>query len=95
MRVDANIIIATSHLKDGDDLFFFGPWKCDKLDEAIHVLPEETAWADILVMFKIFSSKGQARKAGWDKPIPHGWTEIKIGKLNHMFWIWKPGAERD
>jgi hypothetical protein len=48
---------------------------------------------DILVLFKIFSSKSEARK-NWErtgKEIPPGYNEFKnIGKQKKALYIWNP-----
>jgi hypothetical protein len=94
-RVDANIIIETAHVEEGDDLLLFGKWGATEVGEPVHRLPESTTWADIMAQFGIFPSKGQARKAGWVNPIPFGWTEVRVGKLAHSLWIWKPGERNE
>lgn len=91
-RVDVNIIIDNENVLPGDDVMLFGKLGSSSVDEKVHVLPSTTSFADIMVMFNIFSSKGQAKKNGWDKPIPFGWSEWTVGKLKHTLWIWNPGS---
>jgi hypothetical protein len=38
----------------------------------------------------IFPSVGQARKNGWNKPIPDGFWMKEVGKLKHEVCIWNP-----
>lgn len=39
-----------------------------------------------------FQSVGEAKKNGWDKPIPTGWNHFTIGKNNKRwdFFLWNP-----
>jgi len=48
--------------------------------ETVVHLSDDTSWADILVGVGACSSKGQARRAGWDNAIPEGFTDTRIGK---------------
>jgi hypothetical protein len=49
--------------------------------------------ADIVTLLELFPSKGQAKKNGWDKPIPSGFNTFTIGKLKHKLWILNPTTE--
>jgi hypothetical protein len=51
-------------------------------------VPETWSLADVLVAVGIFTSKGQARKSGWAKPIPDGFSEIRISQF--LLFCWKP-----
>lgn len=42
-----------------------------------------------LLVGMAFGSVTQARKNGWDKPIPAGFSEVKVGKHTRL-WIWNP-----
>ena len=35
----------------------------------------------------IFSSISEARKNGWNKPIPNGFSEFTVGKTKKKIWI--------
>jgi hypothetical protein len=35
----------------------------------------------------LFPSVGQAKKNGWNRPIPDGWSEYTVGKLNTRIYI--------
>ena len=47
--------------------------------------PTEVTWAHLLAALKCFPSVSQARKNGWDKEIPEGWSEVTIGKARRLF----------
>ena len=38
-------------------------------------------------MAGVFPSVGIARKNGWNKPIPEGFSEFTVGKLKKKVWI--------
>lgn len=79
---EINILIGNT--QEGDRDLFFGPLTDnDKFIE----MEKEVRWPEILVNAGIFPSKGQARKNGWDKDIPKGWTDISIGKKKKRFCI--------
>lgn len=88
-----NIIIDNGNVLAGDDLLLFGKMNANSVEETIHHFPKETTFADLMVHFQIFPSKGQARKNGWVQPIPEGWSEYSIGKLKTRLWIWNPSQE--
>lgn len=55
---------------------FLGP-----ITDADHFIQfNETMMADLIVQTGKFPSKGQARKNGWDQPIPPGFSKHQIGK---------------
>lgn len=84
MRIMANYIIDNGHAKPGDADLFFG--------EPATTLPGATSFADLLVQLGIFSSKGQARKAGWNA-FPPGFSMHIIGKLRHEICVLCPIPE--
>ena len=43
--------------------------------------------AHVMHMAGVFSSVGIARKNGWNKPIPEGFSEFTIGKAKKKVWI--------
>jgi hypothetical protein len=50
--------------------------------------------ANIAVEMGLFPSVGQAKKNGWDKPIPEGFTEKnKLGKMKKSLFIHNPCDE--
>ncbi len=67
--VDKNISLSDKDL-------FFGPLD----DEEFIEIEEKWIMANIVFAMGIFPSITQARKNGFDKPIPDGFTDIRIGK---------------
>jgi hypothetical protein len=59
-------------------------------DDRVIMIEPTAMMADILVMAEIYPSKSRAKKDGWDKPIPLGWSEQEIGKLKTKIYIWNP-----
>ena len=49
----------------------------------------ENHWimAHVMHMVGIFPSVGIARKNGWNKPIPPGFSEFTVGKNRKKVWI--------
>ena len=66
------------------DMKAFGFWE-DK-DSAWHI---EDVWcmAHIMHLIGVFPSVGIARKNGWNKPIPEGFSEFTVGKSRKKVWI--------
>ncbi len=66
------------------DMKSFGFWE-DK-DSAWHI---EDNWcmAHIMHLAGVFPSVGIARKNGWNKPIPEGFSEFTVGKSRKKVWI--------
>ena len=48
--------------------------------------------AHLLAKVGKFKSVGEAKRNGWDKPIPTGWSEFTIGKAKNRvdIFIWNP-----
>jgi len=69
---------------DSDKELFFGPIEPD--DTFITI---EDHWIMAHVMHKagIFPSVSQARKNGWNKPIPKGFNHLMVGKLRRNIFI--------
>lgn len=53
--------------------------------------------AHLLARLGKFQSVGDAKRNGWDKPIPMGWSEITIGKAAKRWdiFIWNPKQTLD
>lgn len=66
-----------AEMPDSDKDLFFGPIEDD--DQFV-VFAGEMTMADLVVELGAFPSVKQARKNGWEKPIPAGFTAHKIGK---------------
>ena len=58
----------------------------DMKDSAWHI---EDNWclAHIMHLSGVFPSVGIARKNGWNKPIPEGFSEFTVGKSRKKVWI--------
>lgn len=63
-------------LPESDRELFFGPAH----DEQFIIFGGELTMADLVVELGTFPSLKQARKNGWEKPIPAGFSTHKIGK---------------
>jgi len=62
-------------------------------ETSIEIKPHWTM-AHIAIEMELFPSLGQARKNGWDGPIPQGYTEKKgIGKMKKSMFIHNPSDE--
>jgi hypothetical protein len=62
--------------RETDKDLFFGP-----LDGETFINIEPTwTMANIMAIAGVFSSSSQARKNGWNKPIPKGFTDLYVGK---------------
>lgn len=69
-------------MPESDKELFFGP-----LDEGERFIEfnSYSTLAELTLHLGKFPSITQARKNGWDKPIPPGFSEHKIGKTK--FWV--------
>jgi len=58
----------------------------DTKDSAWHI---EDNWimAHIMHLAGVFPSVSLARKNGWNKPIPEGFSEFTVGKMKKKVWI--------
>lgn len=56
-------------------------------------VPVEMTWAHLLAALRCFPSISQARKNGWDKEIPEGWSEATIGKARKLYVYVLKGSE--
>lgn len=64
---------------------FFGP--LEPTDGPFIVFDDTWTMADIVTTAGIFPSKTQARKNGFDKPIPVGWTQLVMTKRKIKIFI--------
>ena len=55
--------------------------------------PANETLAHLLVAAGAFPSVTIARKNGWNKPVPEGYSEAKVGKHTRI-WIWNPTPGR-
>ena len=65
------------NISNSDKDLFFGPIKSE--DEFIEI-QDHWIMAHVLHAAGIFTSVSQARKNGWNKPIPNGFTILTVGK---------------
>jgi hypothetical protein len=72
-----NFNFISEKMTESDKELFFGP--IEKNDKFI-VFPENWTMADIVHAAGIFPSRTQARKNGWDKPIPLGFQDMFLTK---------------
>jgi hypothetical protein len=64
-------------LPESDKELFFGPLEESEIFTAFS---SELTMADLVVEMGVFPSIKQARKNGWNNPIPVGFSAHKIGK---------------
>lgn len=77
-------LVGNESLRDGDLELFFGPVADD--DMVLKLAPSATM-VDVVVEAGIFNSRGEAKRNGWLKPIPAGFSEHVIGKLKRRIAI--------
>lgn len=85
-------------------IFAGGKW-CDRdfelllnEDDEINFIDEEDKTiAHLLAKVKRFPSVKDAKRNGWDKPIPSGWSMFTIGRAAKRtdLYIWNPSTELD
>lgn len=72
--------------KETDKNLFLGPISKDQ--ETIEFeLNDNLRIAHFMAQANIFPSVGQARKNGWDKSIPSGFSEFMVGKAKKRITI--------
>lgn len=67
-----------------DRELFFGPIEPD---DTFIIIEDHWTMAHIMHKADIFSSVSQARKNGWNKPIPEGFNHFIVGKLKRNIFI--------
>lgn len=67
----------TTNISEEDKELFFGPIEPD---DTFIIIEDHWCMAHILYKAGIFPSVSQARKNGWNKPIPNGFTILTTGK---------------
>lgn len=68
---------------ESDKELFFGPLE----NEEFHSIEQEWSMANIITTVGIFPSVSQARKNGWNKPIPKGFSDMRVGKTKTRITI--------
>ena len=85
-----NVINVHATSEDIDCLF----GDLDGRVEEVKVIPSDCLdWADVAVYCGFFPSKGQARKNGWEGPVPRGFGQRKFGKQGKCVWYFNPEKE--
>lgn len=88
-NLEFNILIG--NIIESDKDLFFGPLREWDTFQTV----EDQNLAKLLASLGLFSSGGQARKAGWDKAIPEGFSDFIVGKLKTRITILKITKERE
>lgn len=62
------------------------------IPDVIHLEESDKSMAHLLARIGKFGSVGEARRNGWDKPIPTGWNEFSVGKGKNRvdLFLWNP-----
>lgn len=88
MITEFNILIGNG-IEANDFELFFGPTCQGNENDKPRYFTIETKWHTLLKELGIFSSAGDAKKNGWSKEIPSGFTDMTIGKLRTRICILK------
>ena len=76
-----------------NEVNFLSPKVSDKdrdsfgFDDENIMIEDHWIMAHVMHMAGIFPSVGIARKNGWNKPIPEGFSEFTVGKSRKKVWI--------
>lgn len=81
--LEFNILIGKTI--ESDKELFFGP--LSEEDEFLSF--EDQNFGNLLAQLGLFPSAGQAKKNGWNKDIPEGFTDLEVGKLKTRIVILK------
>ena len=79
--------------KLSNEINFLSPKVNDKdrdsfgFDDENIILEDGWIMAHVMHRAGVFPSVSQARKNGWDKPIPKGMSEFVVGKRKFRVWI--------
>lgn len=66
---------------ESDKLLFFGS------NESFEFIEDHWTMAHIMHHAGFFKSISQAKKNGWNKPIPHGFNIFTVGKKRNQIFI--------
>jgi len=84
--------IVNRHTSESDILHLFG--ELGGTPEPVEVFDVDCLdWTDIAVHCQFFPSKGQARKNGWEGPVPRGFGQRKFGKQGKGVWYFNPEGD--
>ena len=76
-----------------NEVNFLSPKVSDKdrdsfgFDDENIMIEDHWIMAHVMHMAGVFPSVGIARKQGWNKPIPDGFSEFTVGKAKKKVWI--------
>ena len=76
-----------------NEVNFLSPKVSDKdrdsfgFDDENIMIEDHWIMAHVMHMAGVFPSVGIARKNGWNKPIPDGFSEFTVGKAKKKVWI--------
>jgi hypothetical protein len=73
-----------SKISNKDKELFFGPIEPD---DTFILIEDHWTMANIMHQAGIFKSVSQARKNGWNKPIPEGFNIFTVGKKRKEIFI--------
>lgn len=84
--IEHNVLIGQYQSEDKD--LFFGP--LDAQDTFVE-FPPQVRFTALLRDLGVFDSISQAKGAGWDKPVPRGFSKYKIERnkdyVRKVHWI--------
>lgn len=73
------IMFVDPSVSDRDKELFLGPFE-DSDGPIVLIQPEWTTMAHLLFAAGLFPSIKEAKRNGWNKPIPNGYDDIIVGK---------------
>lgn len=82
-RTEFNFI--GENVSDADAELFMGPF--DKTDGPVIRFPESWSMSHIMHAAGIFKSVGEAKRNGWDKPIPNGFQHLVVSKRKVSIFV--------
>lgn len=91
---EINVVGKNFSIERGDLKFFqsFAEEKAGIVPDIVHMTEYDKSMAHLLHRLGKFKSVGEARRNGWEKPIPEGWSRFEIGKNHNKLdlCIWNP-----
>ena len=78
-----NMNFIAPNTSESDKKLFFGE------GEVFTIIEDNWLMAHIMHRAGIFLSVSQAKKNGWNKPIPDGFNEFRVGKARKQIFIFK------
>lgn len=84
---DFNVVIGDFVTKIDLELIFSG--------ENVNKMPENTTFPALMRLCGAFKSNNDARRNGWDKEIPEGFSEWTVGKKRIRLTIFKKTKQEE